>query len=67
MNWSINSHLITKFSDINIIVIEESKPLLENREFKKGIFCFYLLNINISLGISGTLMKILDHIDNIKK
>ena len=35
---SIDNHLITKFIDINLIEIEESKPLLENQEFKKGIF-----------------------------
>ena len=61
---SIDSHLITKFSDINLIKIEESKPLLENREFKKGISHFYFLNTDISLGISGTLMKILGRIEN---
>ena len=61
---SIDSHLIT-FSDLNLREIEESVPLLENREFKKGIFHFYLLNIDTSLGISGTLMKILGHLENI--
>ena len=30
-NMSIDSHLITKFSDINLIEIEESKPLLGNQ------------------------------------
>ena len=51
---SIDSRLITKFCDINLIEIEESKPLLENREFKKGIFHFYFLNTDISLGIRCT-------------
>ena len=62
---SIDSHLITKSSDINLIEIEESKPLLEYGEFKKGIFHFYFLNTYISLGISGTLMKLLGRIENI--
>ena len=62
---SIDGHLITKFSDINLIEIEESKPLLENREFKKVILHFYFLNTDISLGISVTLMKMLGHIENI--
>ena len=42
---------MTKLSDMNLIEIEESKPLLENREFKKGIFHFNFLNTDISLGI----------------
>ena len=58
----IDSHLITKFSDINLREIEENKPFLEKREFKKGIFHFYFSNFDISLGISGTLMKILENI-----
>ena len=62
---SIDCHVITKFSDINLINKEESKPLLENWEFKKGIFHFYFLDTDISLGISGTLMKILGRIENI--
>ena len=62
---SIDSHLITKCSDINLIEIEENKPLLVNREFKKGIFHFYLFNTDTSLGISGTLMKMLGHKENI--
>ena len=65
LNMSIDSHLITKCSDINLIEIEENKPLLENGEFKKGIFHFYFLNTDISFGISGTLMKIIGHIENI--
>ena len=40
-NMSIDSHLITKFSDTNLREIEENKPFLENREFKKCIFHFY--------------------------
>ena len=63
---SIDSHLITKFTDVNLIKIGESKPLLDNREFRKGIFHFYFLNIHISLGILGTLMKILEHIEIIQ-
>ena len=59
---AIDSQLITKFSDINLREIEEGTPLLENLEFTKGILCFYFLNIHISLGISGTLMKISEHI-----
>ena len=62
---SIDSHLITKCSDIKLIEIEENKLLLENRKFKKGIFHFYFLNIDISLGVLGTLMRILGHIENI--
>ena len=62
---SIDSHLITKFTDINLIKIGESKPLLENQEFRKGIFPFYFLNIHISLGILGTFGKSLEHIENI--
>ena len=61
---SIDSHLITTVTDINLIEMEESKPLLENREFRKGIFHFYFLNSRISLvGILlGTPMKMLEHI-----
>ena len=62
---STDSHLITKFTDINLIEKEESKPI-DNREFRKGIFHFYFLNIHISLGIIGTLVKILEHIENIQ-
>ena len=62
---SIDSHLITKFSNINFREIEENKPFLENREFKKGIFPFYFSSFDNSLGLSGTLMKILGHIENI--
>ena len=36
-NISIDSYTITKFKDLNLIEIEESKLLLENQEFKKGI------------------------------
>ena len=64
-NMSIDSHLITKFSDVNLREIEENKPFLQNREFKKGIFHFYFSNFDISLGISGKLMTILGHIENI--
>ena len=63
---SIDSHLITKLTDINLKEMEESKPLLENREFRKDIFHFYFLNIHISLGIFGAHMNILGHIENIK-
>ena len=63
---AIDSQLITQFSDINHIGIEESTPFLENWGFTKGIFCFYFLNIHISLAISGTHMKLLEHIENIK-
>ena len=62
---SIDSYLITKFSDINLRAIMENKPFLENREFKKGICHFYFSNFDISLSISGTLMKILGHIEKI--
>ena len=62
----IDSPWITKFSDTNLIEIEESTPLLENRKFTKGIFRFYFLKIHISLAISGKLMRILEHIENIK-
>ena len=55
-NMSIDSHTITKFKDINLIEVEESKLLLENQELKKGIFHFYLLNIDIFLGKLDTLM-----------
>ena len=57
-NMSKDSHLITKFSDINRREIEENKPFLQNQELKKGIFHLYFANLDISLGISGTLMKI---------
>ena len=63
---AINSQWISKFSDTNLIEIEESTPLLENRKFTKGIFCFYILKIYISLAISGTLMRILEHVESIK-
>ena len=63
---AIDSQLITKFSDIHLREIEESASLLENREFTKDIFCFYFLNIHISLAVSGTLMKISEHIENMK-
>ena len=63
---AIDSQWISKLSDTNLIEIEESIPLLENRKFTKGIFCFYFLKIHISLAISGTLMRILEHIENIK-
>ena len=64
-NMSIDSHTITKFKDINFIEIEEGKLLIENREIKKGIFRFYFLNMNSFLGKLDTLMKILEHIENI--
>ena len=63
---SIDSHLIAKLTDINLIEMEESKPLLENLEFRKGMFHFYFLNSHISLGMLRTLMKILEHIENIQ-
>ena len=50
---SIDSHLMTKFSDINLREIEENTPFLEDSEFKKKF-----LNFDISLAISGTLMRI---------
>ena len=62
---SIDSHTITKFKDINLIEIEESKLLLENQEFNKGIFHFYFFNIDIFLGKLDTLMTFLEHIQNI--
>ena len=55
---SIDSHMITKFAYINLIEFEESKPLLEDREFKKNIFHFYFLNTNIFFVSLGTLIKI---------
>ena len=61
----IDSHLITKFGESNLREKEENIPFLENRDFKKGIFHFYFSNFDISLGISGTLMKVLGHIENI--
>ena len=61
---SIDSHLITKCSDINLREIEENKPFLENREFEKGIFHFYFSNFDISLSISGTLITVLGHKEN---
>ena len=33
-NVSLDSYLITTFTDIDLIEIEGSKPLLENREFE---------------------------------
>ena len=63
---SIDSHLIAKFTHVNLIEIEEGKLLLENWEFKISIFHFYLLNINISLGKLCTLLKILKQIENIQ-
>ena len=55
-NMSIDSHTITEFKDINLIEIEESKLLLGNQELKKGIFHFYILNIDFFLGKLDTLM-----------
>ena len=49
---------------LNLIEIQESKPLLENQEFQKHIFHFYFLNIDIFLGKLDTLMRILEHIEN---
>ena len=66
MKYVIDSHLITQFAYINLIELEESKPLLENREFKKNIFHFYFLNINIFLVLLGTLMKISERTKNIQ-
>ena len=63
---AIDSQWISKFSDTNLIEIEESTPLLENRKFTKVIFFFFFLKIHISLAISGTLMRILEHIEYIK-
>ena len=61
---SLDRHLLTKFIDINLREIKENKPFLENCKFKKGIFHFYFSNFDISLSISGTLMKILGHKEN---
>ena len=64
---SIDSHLITNFTHVNLpLEIEEGKPLLENQEFKISIFHFYCLNTDISVGILYTLMNILKHIENIQ-
>ena len=63
---SIDSRLIAKLTDINLIEMEESKLLLENLEFIKGMFHFYFLNSHISFGMLGTLMKNLEHIENIQ-
>ena len=49
---SIDSHLITNFTHVNLpLEIEEGKILLENQEFKISIFHFYFLNTDISVGI----------------
>ena len=54
-NMSIDSNLINKFSYTNLREIEENKPFLENRLYKKGIFHFYFSNFEVHLG----------HIENI--
>ena len=40
LNMAIDSQWITKFSDTNLIEIEESTPLLENRHSQKAFFVF---------------------------
>ena len=65
-NMSIDSHAMTRFKDINLLGTEESKSLLEWREFKKDIFHFYFLNIDNFLRKLDTHLKTLEHIENIQ-
>ena len=66
MKYSIDSHLMVKFTHVNLIEIEEGKLWLGNQEFKISIFHFYFLNIDISIGILCTLMKVLKHVKPIQ-
>ena len=54
--------LIAKFTNLNHIEIQESKPMLENQEFEKCIFHFYFLKIDIFLSKLYILMKTLRNI-----
>ena len=64
--YSIDSHLMAQFTHVNLIEIEEGKLWLRNREFKISIFHFYFSNIDISVVILCTLMKILKLVENIQ-
>ena len=47
----LHTQLSRIYIDINIVEIDERKDMGESREFKKSIFYFYFLNINISLNM----------------
>ena len=47
----LNTQLRTLYIDINIVKLSVGSDMLPSCEFKKRIFHFYFLNINISLTI----------------